>query len=67
MISSLTEMLDLQNFGHMTTFTLQFESRDTIFVGDVMDRNYYAMAFFSKKLYFKNTWGSQFLLTSSKV
>ena len=27
-ITSLSEMLELQNFGHMTTFTLQFELRD---------------------------------------
>ena len=30
MITSLTEMLELPNFGHMTIFTLQFESRDKI-------------------------------------
>ena len=30
MITSLTEMLELPSFGHMTTFTLQFESRDKI-------------------------------------
>ena len=28
MIASFVEMLDLPNFGHMTTFTLSFESRD---------------------------------------
>ena len=33
MITSLTEMLELPNFGYMTIFTLQFESRDkTLFV-----------------------------------
>ena len=30
MITSLTEMLELPNFGHMATFTLLFESRDKI-------------------------------------
>ena len=28
MITSLIEMLDLLNFGHMTTSTIQFESFD---------------------------------------
>ena len=28
MITSLTEILELPKFGHMTTFTLKFESRD---------------------------------------
>ena len=30
MVTSLTEMLKLPNFGHMTAFTLLFESRDKI-------------------------------------
>ena len=30
MITSLKEMPDLPNFGHMTTSTIQFESRDKI-------------------------------------
>ena len=30
MKTSLTEMLELPNFGHMATFTLEFESRDKI-------------------------------------
>ena len=30
MITSPTEMLDLPNFGHMTTFTFLFESHDKI-------------------------------------
>ena len=30
MITSVTEILELPNFGHMTTFTLQFESREKI-------------------------------------
>ena len=29
-MTSLTEMLELPNFDHMTTFTIQFESRDKI-------------------------------------
>ena len=28
MITSLTEMVELPNFGHMTAFTLSIESRD---------------------------------------
>ena len=31
MIISLLELLDLPNFDHMTTPTIQFESRDKIF------------------------------------
>ena len=30
MITFLIEMLQLPNFGHMTTFIIQFESRDKI-------------------------------------
>ena len=30
MITSLTEILELPNFGHMTTTTIKFESRDEI-------------------------------------
>ena len=30
MITSVTEMLELPKFVHMTTFTLQIESRDKI-------------------------------------
>ena len=30
MITSLVEMLELRNFGRMTTSTIQFESRDKI-------------------------------------
>ena len=29
-MTSLVEMLELQNFGRMTTFTIQFESSDKI-------------------------------------
>ena len=28
MIASVIEMLELQNFGHMITYTIQFESRN---------------------------------------
>ena len=44
MITSLIEMLELLNFGHMTTSTMSFESCNS-FVGDVMDRNYDVIAF----------------------
>ena len=30
MINSLIEVLELPNFGHMTTFTIKFDSRDKI-------------------------------------
>ena len=30
MITSLIEMIELQNFGHMNTSTVLFESRDKI-------------------------------------
>ena len=30
MITSLKEMLKFQNFGHMTEFTIRFESSDKI-------------------------------------
>ena len=30
MITSVIEMLELPNFGHMTTSTIQFEPRDKI-------------------------------------
>ena len=49
MTTSLIEMLELPNLGHMTTS-----------VGDVMDRNYDAITFILKYRYFKNTWGSHF-------
>ena len=32
MITSLIEMLDLPNFGHMTRSTIYFESRNKIFL-----------------------------------
>ena len=33
MITSLKEILELPNFGHMTTPTIQFQSRDKILLG----------------------------------
>ena len=36
MITSFTEILERPNFGHITTFTLQFQSSDKI--GLVMSR-----------------------------
>ena len=44
MITSLIEMLELPNFGHMTTSTIQFESRNKD-DGDVMDKNYDVITF----------------------
>ena len=48
MITSLIEMPELLNFGHMTTSTIQFESRDQNFFGGVMDRGYDVINFISK-------------------
>ena len=53
MITSLIEVLELPNFGHMTTSTIKLESRNKFFVDDVIDRNYDVITFFSKYLYFK--------------
>ena len=50
MITSLTEMLELPNFGHMTALTLQCESR---FVSEDTDRNYDVINFFSKNLFLR--------------
>ena len=48
MITSSTEMLELPNFGHMTTSTIWFESLDKFF-GDVIDRNYDVITFISRR------------------
>ena len=47
MTTSFREMLELPNFGDMTTSTIYFESRD-----DATD-NYDGITFISKYLYFK--------------
>ena len=60
MIISLIEILELQDFGRMNKPTIQFESRDTILVDDVMDRSYDVITFISKYLHFKKALGSQF-------
>ena len=52
MIISLIEMLELPNFGQMTTSTTQFESCDKNLVDDVIGRTYDVMTFFSKNLDF---------------
>ena len=39
MITSLIEMLELPNFGHMTISTMLLESRKKKIVGDVIERN----------------------------
>ena len=43
-------MLELPNFGHMTTSTMLFESHDKV---DVIHRNYYVQTVVSKYIYFK--------------
>ena len=40
MITSFTEMLELPNFGHMTTSTALFESSEKTLVLDLMDIDY---------------------------
>ena len=45
-------MLELPNFGHMNTSTIQFESHDKIFQNAV-DTNYDVVTFISKYIYFK--------------
>ena len=55
MITSLIEMLELSNFGHMITSTIQCESRDKFFFGDAMYKNYDVITFILIYIYFKNT------------
>ena len=45
MITSLIEIPELPNFGHLTTSTIKFKSCDKL-VGDVMNRNYDVVTFF---------------------
>ena len=53
MVTSLIEMLELPNFGHMvTTSTIKFELRED-YVGDIMGKSFDVIAFVSKCLYFK--------------
>ena len=49
-MTSVIEMLELPNFGHMNT--IQFESHDKIFQNAV-DTNYDVVTFISKYIYFK--------------
>ena len=51
-MTSVIEMLELPNFGHMNTSTIQFESHDKIFQNAV-DTNYDVVTFISKYIYFK--------------
>ena len=46
-------MLELPNFGHMTTSTIQFKSSDKIWLVTSWTKNYDVMTFFSKYLYIK--------------
>ena len=50
-------MLELPNFGHMTTMILVMRQN---FVGDVIDRIYDVITFIAENLYFKKGWGSHF-------
>ena len=47
MITSLIEMLELPNFGHMTTSTINL-SYVIKFAGHIMNRNYDVITFISK-------------------
>ena len=51
-MTSVIEMLELPNFGHMNTSTIQFESHDKIFQNAV-NTNYDVVTFISKYIYFK--------------
>ena len=53
MITSLIEILELPNFGHMTTSNIRF-------VGDIVDRSYNFISFTLKYLYFKKIKRSYF-------
>ena len=55
----LTEMLEIPNFGHMTTSTIEFESRNKIFAVDDMDRNYDVITF-QNTFILEKVWSSQF-------
>ena len=52
MVTSLIEMLELPNFGHMVTSTIKFELHED-YVGDIMGKSFDVIAFVSKCLYFK--------------
>ena len=52
-------MLELPNFGHMTTSTIQFESRDEILL--------VTSCFFFKYIYFKKAWVGIFADTTKIV
>ena len=58
MITFLIQMLELPNFGHMTTSIIWVMWQN--FVGDVIDRIYGVITFISKHLYFKKGWCSHF-------
>ena len=65
MITSLTEIIELPNFGHMTKSTLQFESQDKILLVTPWIEIMTSKPFF--KNLFKDGLGSPFLLKSSKL
>ena len=46
-INPAIEMLELTNFGHMTTSKIQFKPRDKT-IGDVIDIDHNVITFFSK-------------------
>ena len=59
MITSLVEMLELPNFGHMTTSTIKFASDDKICWWR-QKQKLWPHNLFPNYLYFKKVWGSQF-------
>ena len=62
MITLLIEMLELPNFGHMTTSAISFETQDKILLVK-SEIKYHVITFNSKYLYFKKP----LLLTSSQL
>ena len=61
MIAFPIEILELPNFGHMTTSTVWLKLHEKI-VDDDIAKNYDVITFIVKYLYFKKDWSSQFWL-----
>ena len=60
-------MLELPNFGHLATSTIQFESRDKIWMVMPLTEIMTLYFFISKYFYLKKTYSSNFLLKQSKL
>ena len=49
----VTSLIEVLNFGHMTTSTIYFELGDKYFLGNVVDRNHDIITVILKCLHFK--------------